>query len=69
MTTTSQLKRSEQEQKQKQIKQTTRMGTESQKWRSPGGLSTGSRENGVKIQGIRRTNGRYKIDKGRSRIV
>ena len=30
--------------KQKQTKQTTRTGTEPQKWRSPGGLSTGKWE-------------------------
>ena len=30
-----------QKQKQKQTKQTTRIGTESQKWRSHGGLSAG----------------------------
>ena len=29
----------------------------------------GERENGEKVQGIRSINGRYKIDKGRSRIV
>ena len=32
------------EQKQKQTKQTTRTGTEPQKWRSQGGLSTGEWE-------------------------
>ena len=31
-------------QKQKQTKQTTRIGTEPQKWRSHGGLSTGEWE-------------------------
>ena len=31
-------------QKQKQTKQTTRTGTEPQKWRSHGGLSTAERE-------------------------
>ena len=44
MTTNSQLSITEskkQKQKQKQTKQTTRTGTESQKWRSHGGLSAG----------------------------
>ena len=40
MTTNSQLSTTEPE-KQKQTKQTTRTGTESQKWRSHGGLSAG----------------------------
>ena len=44
MTTNLQLSTTEpkkQKQKEKQTKQTTRTGTESQKWRSHGGLSTG----------------------------
>ena len=44
MTTNSQLSTTEpkkQKQKLKQITQTTRTGTESQKWRSHGGLSAG----------------------------
>ena len=43
VTTNSQLSTTEPEekQKQKQTKQTTRTGTESQKWRSHGGLSVG----------------------------
>ena len=46
MTTNSQLLSTEpkQIQKQKQAKQTTRTGTESQKWRSQGGLSVGEWE-------------------------
>ena len=40
MTPNSQLSRIELKQKQKQTKQTTRIGTESQKWKSHGGLST-----------------------------
>ena len=39
MTTNSQL--STELKERKQTKQTTRTGTESQKWRSPGGLSVG----------------------------
>ena len=41
----------------KQTRQTTRTGTESQMWRSLGGLSVwkGKRENGEKVQGIRST--------------
>ena len=45
MTTNSQLSTAESKQ-QKQIKQTTRIGTESQKWRSHGGLSVGEWEEG-----------------------
>ena len=57
--------------KQKQTKQTTRTGTESQKWRSHGGLSAGSGrgEKGEKVQGIGSIIGRYKIDRGRLRII
>ena len=46
-------------QNQKQTKQT-RTGTESQKWRSHGGLSAGRGwgENEEKVQGIRSINGR-----------
>ena len=42
-----------QKQNQQQTKQTTRTGTESQKWRSHGGLSAGmeSGENGGKVTG------------------
>ena len=47
---------SKQTNKQKQTKQTTRTGTESQKWRSHGGLSVGRErgreENGGKGAGI-----------------
>ena len=53
MTTNSQLSTSEpKKQKQKQTKQTTRTGTESQKWSSHGGLSVG-RERGKREQEIR----------------
>ena len=41
MTTNSQLLTAEPKKKQKQTKHTTRTGTESQKWRSYGGLSAG----------------------------
>ena len=59
MTTDSQLSTTEPK-KQKQTKQTTRTGTESQKWRSHGGLSLGEEERGKgkKVQGIRSINGR-----------
>ena len=55
----------------KQTKQTTRTGTESQKWRTHGGLLVGERVAGHRapIQGIRSINCRYKVDKGRSTIV
>ena len=52
-------------------KQTTRTLTESQKWRSLGGLSVGRERGrmGRKVQGIRGIYSRYKIDRGRLRIV
>ena len=68
MTTNSQLSTTEPK-KQKQAKQTTRTGIESQNRRSHGGLSVGVGRIGVKVQGIRSINGRYKIDRGRLRIV
>ena len=63
MTTLSQQSTTEpkkQKQKQKQTKQTTRTGTESQKWRSHGGLSLGSgrRIMEEKVQRITSINGR-----------
>ena len=65
MTTNSQLSTTEpKKQKQKQTKQTTRTETDSQKWRSHGGLSVGRGRMGEKVQGIRNINGRYKIDRG-----
>ena len=72
MTTNSQLSTTELKNKTpKQTKQTTRTGTESQKWRSHGGLSAGRGRGriGKKVQGIRSINGRYKIDRERLRIV
>ena len=71
MTTNSQLLTTKPKRKQKPTKQTTRTGTESQKWRSHGGSSVGmGRERmGEKIQGIRSINGRYKIDRGKLKIV
>ena len=48
MTTNSQLSTTESKQKQKQTKQTTKAGTESQKWRSHGGLLAGDGERGGK---------------------
>ena len=54
MITNSQLSRTKpKKQKQKQTRQTTRTGTESQKWRSHGGLSVGKGrvENGGKGTG------------------
>ena len=66
MTTNSQLLKTEpkNKQKQEQTEQTTRTGTESQKWRSHGGLSVGTERMGEKVQGIRSISGRHKIDKG-----
>ena len=53
-----------------QTKQTTRKGTESQKWRSHGELSLGwgKEENGRKVTGNKKHNGRYKIDRGMLRM-
>ena len=53
MTTNSQPSTEPKKQKQKQTMQTTRTGTESQKWRSHGGLSVGREtgENGGKGTG------------------
>ena len=53
MTKNSQLSTTEPKNKQKQTKQTTRTRTESQKWRSRGGLSVGrrQRDNGDKDTG------------------
>ena len=61
MTTNSQLSITEcKKQKQKQTKETTRTGTEPQKWRSHGGLSTGEWElqRGEMVQRISSINGR-----------
>ena len=71
-TTNSQLSTSgPKKQKQEQSIQTTRTGTESQKWRSHGGLSVGRgrRKKGVRGTGNKKHNGRHKIDRGRLRIV
>ena len=60
MTTNSQLLTIKPKQKQKQTKERTRTGTESQKWRSHGGLSVGEWEGkeGEKVHRIRSINGR-----------
>ena len=57
MTTNSQLSTTESN-KQKQTKQTTRTGTESQKWRSHGGVSAGreKRRNGGEGTGNKKHN-------------
>ena len=53
-----------------QTKPTTRTGTEPQKWSSHGGLSTGEGEwGGGKVQRISSIDDRWKIDRGRVRIV
>ena len=59
MTTNTQLSTTEPK-KQKQTKQTTRTGTESQKWRSRERLSAGKakRRMGGNVQGISSINGR-----------
>ena len=69
MTTNSHLSTTKPKKQKTKTKQTTRTGTESQKWRSHGGLSVGrGRRKGKKVQEIS-INGRYKIDRGRLRIV
>ena len=52
MTAISQLLTTES--KKTKTEQTTRTGTESQKWRSHAGLSAGRRKIGEKVQGIRK---------------
>ena len=66
MTTNSQLSTTEPK-KQKQTKQTTRTGTESQKWRSYGGFSAGKGGGRMraKIQGIRSISAKYEIRQGK----
>ena len=56
--TNSQLSTTESKQKQKQTKQTTRTGKESQKWRSHGRLTVGKGEgkSGGKSTGIKKHN-------------
>ena len=56
MTTNSQLSTTEPKKNQTQTKQTTRTGTESQKWRSHGELSVGrgSGENGRNGRGTKK---------------
>ena len=60
VTTNSQLSTTESKKIQKQLKQTTRTGMESQRWRSHGGLSTGEweGERREKVQRISSINGR-----------
>ena len=63
MTANSQLlttepKKKKQIKNQKRTKQTTKTGTESQKWRSHGGLLTGEGERGGKVRKISSINGR-----------
>ena len=65
MTTNSQLSTTELKKQKQKTKQTTRTGTESQKWRSHGELSVGRGRGGnwgEKVQGIRSIIGRQKID-------
>ena len=66
MTTNSQLSTTKPKTKAKQTKQTTRTGTESQKWRLQGGVMGTM---GEKVQGLRSINGRYKIDRRMLRVV
>ena len=70
MTTNSQLSTTK-PRKQKQTKQTSRTGKESEKWRSHGGYLWGGEGGriGEKVQGIRSIIGKHQIDRGRLRIV
>ena len=73
MTTNSQLSTNEPKKKRKTMKtktkQTTRTGTESEKWTSPGGFSVGKGKGGMgeKVQGRKSIIGRHKIDGERSK--
>ena len=71
MTANSQLLTTTPKTKTKETKQTTRTETEPQKWRSHGGLSIGhwEGERGGKVQRTNSINDRWKIDRGRVRIV
>ena len=71
ITTNSQLSTIEPMKIKTKTKQTTRTGTELQKWRSHGELSVGrgGGHSGEKVQGIRSIIGRHKIDRKRLRIV
>ena len=51
LTTNSQLSTTKPKKKQKQTKQTTRTGTESQKWRAHRGLSVGEWEGRERVKG------------------
>ena len=69
MATGSQLSPNEPKRKtmRTKTKQTTRTGTESEKWTSHGGISVGRgrEEWGVKVQGRRSIISRHKIDRER----
>ena len=69
MTTNSQLSTTEPKKQNKKkyktkLSKRLRTRTESQKWRSHGGLPVGRWRMGEKEQGIRSVTGRYKIGKG-----
>ena len=71
MTANSQLLTTTSKPKTKKTRQTTRTGTEPQRWRSHGGLSIGEweGEREGKVQRISSIDDRWKIDRGRVRIV
>ena len=72
MTTNSQLSTPEPKKQTKtETKQTTIKGTESQKWRPHGCYQLGSRRERMEetVQGLKSINGRYKIDRGKLKIV
>ena len=66
MTTNSHLSTNEHKRKtmKTKTKQTTRTGTESEKWTSRGGFSVGRGREGEKVQRISSINGRQKIGGG-----
>ena len=71
MTTSSQLSTTEPKKNKNKNKLSKQVEEEqSQKWRAHGGLSVeGGKRMREKVQGIRSIIGRYKIDRGRLRIV
>ena len=71
MTTNSQLSTNEPKRKTTKTKQTTRTGTESEKWTSHGEISVESGKGGIEgeVQARRSVIDRHKIDRERSKMV
>ena len=66
--TNSQLATTEPKKMKTKTKQTTRTGTESEKWTSHGGFSVGRGRRGM-VQERRSIISRHKIDEARSKVV